>query len=277
MVKGLKKLAVFILAVVVLLIIALVLFVKMYGDRALKYGIETAGEKTLKVDVRVEDLSLAILAGKLNIDGLAVDNPEGYQQPTFLEAGHLYTALNTKSLLSDTIEIDQIKLDGINVVLEQKGMTNNIKELLANLPKSDAPKTESEKAGKNVLVKDLEISNVKVNVTLLPGIGRATTLSLPLKTIHLTNLGTESKLDTAALVKEIITAIAEGIAEQGKGLIPTDVLNSISGELEQVLLKARDKTLKQVENVGQEIMGSGKNIGEEATGILKGLIPKKED
>jgi hypothetical protein len=277
MVKGLKKLAFFILAIVVLLIIAVVLFIKVYGDRTLKYGIETAGEKALKVDVRVEDLSLAILAGKLNIDGLAVDNPQGYQQPTFLEAGHLYTALNTKSLLSDTIEIEQIKLDGINVVLEQKGMTNNIKELLANLPKSDAPKTESDKAGKNVLVKDLEISNVKVNITLLPGVGRATTLTLPLSTIHLTNLGSENKMDTAALVKEIITAIAENIAKQGKGLIPTDVLDSISGELGQALLKARDESLKQVEGVGQQIMDSGKNIGEEAKGILKGFIPKKED
>lgn len=284
MAKGLRKIAIVVAAVFVLLIIAVIVFVNVYGDQALKLGIETAGEKALKVDVRVQDLSLALLAGKLNIDGLVIDNPQGYENPTFLEAGHSYMALNTKTLLKDTIEFEQIKLDGITVVVEQKGLTNNLKELLGNLPKSDAPPTETEKAKKNVLVKELELTNVNVKVSLLPGLGRASTLSFKLAPIRMTDLGSENKMNATILVKEIIMAIALGIAEQGKGLIPTDVLESISGQIGETLLKGGQETLKQLENVGEGvldtgkgILDSGKNIGEETTGLLKGLIPKKED
>lgn len=276
MAKGLRKVLGILVAAIVVIIVAVIVLVNLYGDKALKVGIETAGEKALKVDVRVQDLSLAILAGKLNIDGLVIDNPEGYQHPTFLEAGHSFMALNTKSLLSDTVEFSQIKLDGINVVLEQKGLTNNVKELLGNLPKSDTPPTETEKAKKNVVVKELDLTNVNVNVSLLPGLGRATTLSFTLAPIHMTDIGADKKVDAAILVKEIITAIALGIAEQGKGLIPTDVLDGISNELGQ-FLQVGQETLKQVEEAGQGILDTGKNIGEDATGLLKGLIPKKEE
>lgn len=280
MAKAMKKIALIIAAVIIVLIAGIIIFVNVYGDQALKYGVETAGEKALKVDVRVEDLSLAILAGKLNIDGLVIDNPEGYQHPTFLEAQHSYMALNTKSLLSDTIEFDQITLDGITVVVEQKGLTNNLKEILANLPKAEepqAPPAEEGKAKKNVVVKELELTNVNVKVSLLPGVGRATALSLKLAPIRMTDLGTESKMDAAILVKEIILAIALGIAEQGKGMIPTDMIESISGQIGETLLKGGQETLKQVEGLGKGILDGGKNIGEEATGLLKGLIPKKED
>ncbi|MCE5186132.1 MAG: AsmA family protein [Planctomycetaceae bacterium] len=276
MAKGLKKIVTVAAAIVLVLIIAVLVFVNVYGDRAIKAGVQIAGEKALKVPVRVEDLSLAILAGKLNMEGLVVNNPEGYQHPTFLEAGHTYVALNTKTLLSDTIEIDQIKLEGIQVVLEQKGLTNNLKELLSNLPKSDTPPTETEKTKKNVVVKDLEVKDVHVKISLLPAMQRATTLSLDLAPIHMTNLGENGKMDTAILVKEVITAIAVGIAEQGKGLIPTDMLDSFSGEL-QTLLKGGQETLKNLGEAGKGLLDSGKNIGQEATGLLKGLVPKKKE
>ena len=93
-----------------------------------------------------------MLAGKLNIDRLAIENPEGYQHPVFLEAGRTFMALKTSSLLSDTVEFQQITLDGITVVLEQKGLTNNIQQILSNLPKGDEPAPEpDETAGKTAL------------------------------------------------------------------------------------------------------------------------------
>jgi hypothetical protein len=272
-----KKILTVTAAVILIVIVLLIIFVNVYGDRALKYGMETVGTQTLKVPVHVEDLSLGILAGKLNIDKLAIENPEGYQHPLFLEAGRTFMALNTSSLLSDTIEFQKITLDGLTVVLEQKGLTNNVQQILNNLPKADEPAPKTEEAGKNVVVKELEITNVNVKVSLLPGIGKATTLSLKLAPIRMTDLGTADKMTTANLVKEIITAIAAGIAEQGKGLIPTDMLESIGKELSDTVLKTGQEVLKGVEEAGKGILDQGKNIGEGAKGLFEGLVPKKEE
>lgn len=271
--------------VIVVILVAIIIFINVYGDRALKYGMETIGTQTLQVPVHVEDLSLAMLAGKLNIDRLAIENPEGYQHPVFLEAGRTFMALKTSSLLSDTVEFQQITLDGITVVLEQKGLTNNIQQILSNLPKGDEPAPEpDETAGKNVLVRQLEITNLNVKVSLLPGVGKATTLSFDLAPIRMTDLGTADKMTAARLVKEIIAAIAGGIAEQGKGLIPTDMINSITSGLGEALLKTGEDVIKGVEEAGKGlgeagkgILDTGKDIGEGAKGLLEGLVPKKEE
>lgn len=276
-----KKILSITAAVIVILIVAVIVFVNLYGDRALKYGIETVGTQTLQVPVHVEDLSLAILAGKLNVDQLAIENPEGYQHPLFLEADRTFMALNTSSLLSDTIEFQQITLDGLTVVLEQKGLTTNVQDILNNLPKAEEPapeeKPEAEAAGKNVLVKELEITNVNVKVSLLPGVGRATALSFKLAPIRMTDLGTTDKMTAARLVKEIIAAIAVGIAEQGKGLIPTDVLDTVTKGLAESLLTTGEEAIKGIEEAGKGILEQGKGIGEEAKGLFEGLIPKKEE
>jgi hypothetical protein len=274
--KKTKKILTVTAAVIVLVLVLAILLVNLYGDRALRYGIETVGTQTLKVPVHVEDLSLAILAGKLNINKLAIENPEGYQHPLFLEAGHTFMALKTSSLLSDTIEFEQITLDGLTVVLEQKGLTTNLQEILNNLPKAEEPDPTPKEVSKNVVVKQLEITNVNVKVSLLPGIGRATALSLKLAPIRMTDLGTADQMTTARLVKEIVTAIAVGIAEQGKGLIPTDVLDSIGKGLTEGLLKTGQETIKGIEEAGKGILEQGKDIGEGARGLLDGLIPKKE-
>jgi hypothetical protein len=55
------------------------------------------------------------------------------------------------------------------------------------------------------------------------------------------------------------------------------MLESISGQLGETRLQGGQKILKQTEGLGQGILDTGKNIGEEATGLLKGIIPKKED
>jgi hypothetical protein len=61
--------------------------------------------------------------------------------------------------MSDTIKIDLIKLDNTKLTIEQKGLTNNLKEILDKLPKEGqkepAPKTE--KPGKNLTITRLEL------------------------------------------------------------------------------------------------------------------------
>lgn len=269
-----KKILSMIVIVLLALIIIVVLAINIFGDQALKAGVETGASKAMKVDVTLNDISLAILAGKLNMNELVVNNPEGYQNPTFLELGHGFVDLNTKSLLSDTIEIEKMQFDNIKVTIEQKGMTNNLKEILSNLPKAE-PSDESaqeEKEGKNLLVKQLDIKGIEVTVKLLPVPGRADNLKLTINPIHLENIGSNEDIDMPKLVTKIILAIAGGIAEKGKDVLPLDMLDSLGDEL----TKQGAELLKAGEDIGKELLEGGKDIGKEATETLKGLNPFKK-
>ena len=270
--KGkIKKIVVTILVVLLALILAAVIVFKLFGNQLLRSGIIVGAEKALQVSVRLDSVDLKVLAGKADLKNMEVDNPEGYQHPTFLKLGHAYMDLNVSSLTSDTIEMNMVQLENINLVIEQKGKTNNLKEILNNLPQSKPtepqpePKPAEEGASKNVRIKVLEINNIEVKAKLLPIPGRADTVTLKIKPIRLENLGTDEKIDFAGVTAKILKAISKGIAKQGADVLPTDMIDSIGDELG-----------KQ----GEALLKGSQDIGKSATDAIKdlgGLFKKKEE
>ena len=264
--KKTKKIIKGILIGLLALILVIVLLFKLYGNQLLRVAIVTGAEKALQVGVRLDSIDLKVVAGKVDLQNMEIDNPEGYNHPTFLKLGHAYMDLDVASLMSDTIEMNIVQLENINLVIEQKGKTNNLKEILNNLPKSEPdPEPAEEGAGKNVRIKVLEINNIEVKAKLLPIPGQADTVTLRIKPIRLKNLGTDEKIDFAGLTAKILRAISKGVTEQGADVLPTDMIGSIGEELG-----------KQ----GEALIKGSKDIGKSATDAVKGigdLFKKKED
>jgi len=267
--KILKILRVVLAAVVVLIIVAVVL-VYLFAGRALKTGIESAGTKALDVNVSLRDVDLSLIGGKVRLEDLVIDNPPGYQHDRLLELDDARVQVDLRSLLTDTVNIRDIRLDGIVVVLEQRGISsNNLQDVLAKLKSEEKPETEP--SGKKLHIDNLEISNVTVKVKLIPIPGKVDTVTLKLKPIKMTNLGGDNKLDTVALISKILVAIAGGIAEQGVGLIPDGILNPLKDQL-QNLGALSGALLKE----GGKLLEKGTDLGKGVTEGLKGLFKPKE-
>ncbi|MHC4287505.1 MAG: DUF748 domain-containing protein [Planctomycetota bacterium] len=265
-IKKIIRIALVTLAVV---LVTGILIFKLYGNQLLRTAIVTGVQKALQVDVRLDSIDLKVVAGKVDLQNMEIDNPEGYNHPTFLKLGHAYMDLDVASLTSDTISMDMVQLENINLVIEQKGTTNNLKEILNNLPKSEATESEPEPAeegpSKNVRIKVLEINNIEVKAKLLPIPGQADTVTLRIKPIRMENLGTDEKIDFAGLTAKILKAISKGVAEQGAGVLPMDMVGSIGDELG-----------KQVE----ALLEGAKGVEESASDMIKdlgGLFKKKEE
>jgi hypothetical protein len=281
--KGLVKKILSVIVIVVLAVIVLaVVLVGLFGNRALKIGVETAATKALNVDVTLKDASLSILGGAVELNELVISNPEGYQHENMLELGNGNVAVNIKSLLSDTVNIKRISLDEVSLVIEQKGLTNNLQEIIDSIPKSDEPEDpKAPSKEKNLVIDELEISDVDVSVKLLPIPGQTDTVTLKLSPIKMTNLGTDDKLSMAELVVKILGAIASGIAEQGMDLLPAEILNPLKssiGKTGELLMETGKETLDKTKDLGTELLEGSKDIGKEATDAIQGLFkPKKED
>ncbi len=265
---------------VVVLVISLV--VHFAGDAALKAGIETSASKALGVNVSVGKISFSILAGKVKIKNLVIDNPEGYQHPELLRIGKGYVDVSVTSLLSDTVEIETIKFDGIDMVIEQKGLTSNLNDVMKNLPSGDGPAAKAPaeekpaKEAKNLLISELEISNVVVKAKLLPIPGKADTVTIPLAPIQMTNLGSDDKMSTSKLAGKILAAIAAGVAQQGADLLPKDMVSDINSALKdkgalvldesEVIVK---EALEGTKDVGEKVLEGGKELGDALKGLFK--------
>ena len=142
--KTVKKMLVLPVAVVTFVIVAAVISIHLFGGRALKLGIEKVGTDTLKVDVTVEKVSFSVTGGWLKLKGLKVANPEGYEYENLLELGSGEVEMNIKSLLTDKIVIENITLDNVSLVIEQKEIVhNNLQEILDSLPTPEEEKTQA--------------------------------------------------------------------------------------------------------------------------------------
>ncbi len=151
---------------------------------------------------------------------------------TLLELGDGVVNLDIGSLMSNTIKIQLVKLDNTKLTIEQKGLTNNLNEILNKLPKEEKQATpKTEKPGKNLTVNKLEITNTNVRVKLLPIPGKSDTVSLKLDPIVMENLGTDKKLSVASLVAKVMGALATGVAKQGAGVLPDDMVKGIGSTL----------------------------------------------
>jgi len=144
-------------------------------------------------------------------------------------------------------------------------------------------KEPSEPGGKKLHIDNLEITNAQVRVKLLPIPGKTGTLTLKLAPIKMTDLGGENDIDTAALARKVLLAIAGGIAEQGTGILPKEMLGSLASQLNKLgalpaaFLDKGGKLLEAGKDVGGGIIKGAGDAGKGITNGLKGLLKPKED
>ena len=222
----------------------------------------------------VDDVDLSILGGTVEIDGLIVKNLPGYAHEDLLKLGHGRVTAKLGSLLGDTVRIKEIKLDGIDLVIEQKALSNNLQDIIKAIP-SGEPKAEEEtkKPSKKLRIDNLEITNVTVKAKLLPVPGKADTVTLKLDPIQMTNLGSDDKLDVAKLSGKILLAIATGVAEQGAGLLPEGMTDTMKATLSKTAELGKAATEE-----GKKLLEKSKDTGKELIEGFKGLLkPKKEE
>jgi hypothetical protein len=256
-IKAVKK----VLLLIVVLIILVMIMVYSVGNQMLKAGIEKAATKSLNVGVAIEDVDLSILGGKVEVEKIVVDNPPGYEHEKMVEIDKVKVTVSIGSLLSDMVNVKEIALDGIDVVIEQKGLSNNLQEIINSIPKSEKKaKTETEKSAKKLHIDSLEITNVTVNVKLLPIPGKSDTIQLELDPILMTDLGGEDGIDTTKLAGKILLAISKAIAEKGSGVLPAEMTDELKDSLAEVSKLAEE---------GKKLLEKGKNVIKGIKGFLK--------
>jgi len=240
-----------ILSAIALLVIGMAVFADLFADRAVKAGIEAATSEALKVDVDVNDVDLALTKGKLVLRNLVMGNPPGYKHEQMLKLDRARVYVDTGSLLTDEIRIEDIKIEGIDITLEQRGLSNNVQDVLDSIEQRETA------GGKKLHIETIRIHGVKVAVKAGAGDNRIDLMTMELDPIMISDVGSDKKLDMAGLSGLIFVAIAEAIVEQGVGQLPGEVLGALSSAI--------GKTL---DDIGKEILQGGKTITEGLGGLL---------
>ncbi|MGB0408459.1 MAG: hypothetical protein ACPGIC_00555 [Opitutales bacterium] len=190
-------------------------------NQAVKAGIETFGPKVTQTPVTLDSVHLSVLSGSGSLKGLHVGNPNGFRSGNIFELGRIDIAIDTGSILTDTIVIEKIHIIEPGIRYEKKLATSNLKELQKNIevftgrPKDDAPKAEKSGSSKTIVIKELVIDKGTIYVGAL-GIGQ----TVPLPRIEMKNIGQAgTETNPAEVINEILakvlTCIGPAIANAG--------------------------------------------------------------
>jgi len=91
--------------------------------------------------------------------------------------------------------------------------------------------------------------------------------------ITLTDIGSDEEIDVAELTGVILVAIAQGVMEQGKDLLPLDMINNLGDGL----LGVSQDILQQGTDLGKGVLEGVEDVGRGATEAIRGLFQRREE
>lgn len=275
-----KKILLFLVIILVIVIVALYFSL----DALIKISIEKFVPPVTGTNVTVSSVSTSLLKGEIAINGLDIQNPQGFKSPSVFRLGRIAVKVDPFSLFSKQIVVDKININqavatfeigqnGTNVTRIQK----NVEAYSKKNPSTNTSNQSSSAANeKTILIKDLLIEGAQIQVaTSFDKKAEAQVASLPLPTIHLTNIGKDNRQTLSQAVAQILNAFSaeslKSFAASGQELLKQNMQN-VQKQLDAVKSNVKDKAddLKnQLNDAQQNLKEDQKDLKDSLKGLFK--------
>lgn len=245
-----KKNLLLVVGVVVLGVVGVAIYGLKNLDSLVKQVIEQVGTEVTGTKVSVAGVKITLAEGRGEIHGLNIANPAGFNTRHLFHLNTVALDITPESLLGDVIVIDEVLIDGAEIVTEQKGQTTNLQALQKNLAKhSQGSTTQSEKAssadqaaGKPVRLAIKSFKFINNNAQLHTEQWEPQQLNVP--NIVMTNLGSPtSGLTPEQLSAEVIDRLTKAVEKSAKEALK----KKAEKEAKKALNKELDKNLSDKE------------------------------
>jgi hypothetical protein len=165
--KKILKIVGKVLGWVILVIVVLVVVVLLIGPNVAVKVVNAKAGDFVNAEVSLKDIDLNLFRGYVEIEGLKVGQPEGFEGDPLLELPHAHVKIDVGSLMKPPITISDVVVEGLsaNIIKDTNGVMNV--EKLAKTPpepKEEEPEEEKAPAGEPpaVALDSLLIDNLKV-------------------------------------------------------------------------------------------------------------------
>lgn len=233
-------------------LVVLLLLLNLFAGNIVKGAINTAGPKMLGVPISVKAVSVGLLRGKFGITDLVIGNPEGFKTPEAIRLGQVTVAVKMASVFSKVLVIDRIYVGGPEITYEVGLKGSNIgaiqEKAAPSTPTEEQPEPAKQpaKEAKKVQINDFLVESGRIHVSTVGMAGHAMTIPLP--TIHLTDIGKESG-----------------------GASPKEVVAKVFGAIGSTVSSAATGIGKGAQAIGKGAVDAGKAVGEGAAKALEGV------
>lgn len=248
------------LLTLILLVVAALVAGWLYLEPLVKGVVHKYGTQIAGTEVNLGGFMLNPLNGEVSVSGLTVANPKGYSAPNLLSLGGVSVKVDPKSLLSDTIVVENISISKPEITYEMPDFTtSNVMQIQQNVAKNTASSAKAEPAeeevdvkaedkgtSKKVIIRRVLVEGGSLSaLTPLQKNNNALTLDMP--AIEITGIGEEKQ---AMSISESITTIFNKILFNA-----TSVVTKALGDAREMAKNAANAALENAKNAGEEAAG----------------------
>ncbi len=243
--RGKRKILIIIAGVLVVVIASAIILILTNIDSIIKAAIEKYGSEATKTAVRVSSVKIHLTSGEGAIAGLTVANPRGFSSPYVFRLGKISTRIDTRTITSSPIVIDEIRIAAPQVTYEMNAAgASNISLLKQNLqtPAASKPKkTREEKkatgAEKRVIIKRfiIESGGIEVRIAALGD----KTQTVTLRRIELSNIGKPGGATPAQVSQQVLSALLDEVGRSVQSLVQKNAEKGIDRAIKRYLSKPR--------------------------------------
>ncbi len=260
-----------IVAVLVVLLVVLCVCLYFARNALVRRGVEFGGNYATNQTTTLDSANLGLASGTLELSGLDIANPAGYTPNShLLIMKDCKVSVDTGSLLTNTVTIPDITIDGLEITLEQNGLNNNLADILAILKTKTASaggSTAPTAPGKQLSIKVIHLTNTIVHLKPIAG--------GPTVTLHLGNIDIADPtnpdgrpMKIANVVGNVLVNVATSIANDPQ--LPAAFKNSL-GQATKAINELTKNLGKGISGLPGGLNNAGKTVGKNINDIGKGL------
>ncbi|MEX0646635.1 MAG: hypothetical protein WEA56_06155 [Balneolaceae bacterium] len=190
----------------IILIAAGFAILTLYIDSIVKSGMEDIGTEMTGTRVTVESVSISPFSGEGTVTGFRVANPDGYQTEHALSVDDFAISVDVTTLFSDVIVVNDIRVAGPAVYVEQKLPENNLQTILSNINEAVSTGTSTDV---ELVIDHFLLENGSAD--LYTEVGGERSASVEISAIELNDLGRGGERQA---VEDVVQEIARRVIEE---------------------------------------------------------------
>jgi hypothetical protein len=256
------------------------------------------GSQVVGTDVNIGRIDVSLKDGRGSVSDITVGNPNGYSKDLIINLGTAAVKVDVESVKKalmetakktgpkvKTIVIDEVRISKPEVTYELMNLNrNNANDVMANIKKntaSSAKKEEPKPADKDAVQYNVAIKKVIVEdgtATIAAGLlGVSKSLSIPLPTVTVSNVGTEKQGITigdglARIFQEILKTTVSAVSKvdlsgllSGAGDLANGAVDAAKGAAGATV----DAAGKAAQGATDAVTGGVKSVSDGIGGLFK--------
>jgi hypothetical protein len=271
--KTFIKIAAVLIVLVIIAFVALFAFGASQLNNIVKATIERGGTYATQTTTTVDDVDLGVFEGTFAMNGLTIDNPEGFSSEHFFKLASTDVQVDIQSINTPVISVPTVNFNGIDIILDKGQDPSNYNTILNSLKRfesSDANADPANEGGKKVTVDSLKLNNIDIRVANMPGVSLLTgDIAIQIPSIELKDIGKDKPMTAAEITNLVIKTVLTAAVEAGGGILPTDILGELGNGL---------SGLSSLGDMGITAIGdAGQIVGDQIGNVLDGAGQAVED